>query len=159
MGRPEYKPTDIDNRVYSGTTAQQWFCFYRTCQAGVYQTFSTTPGQICEVGAYVQTWSAPTEYGSDGQPNTSDVATEDGRANSQWFIKVDLEGGTYAFADTVRVSRMFTYDDGHFDKYARISFTFYATGHQTTVFFENLRLWPFAHNDSYIDDAYAYCSW
>ena len=35
MGRPEYKPTDIANRVHSGATAQQWFCFFRTCRAGV----------------------------------------------------------------------------------------------------------------------------
>lgn len=157
MGRPEYKSSNVDNRVHSGATAQQWFCMYRTCQAGVYQTFPTTPGRVCEVGAYVQTWSAPTEYGSDGNLYTSDVATADGRANSKWFIKVDPSGGTYAFADHVLSSRAFTYDDGHFDKYVKIRFTFTATGNQATVFFENYRLWPFTHNDSYIDDVYAYC--
>lgn len=157
MGRPEFKPSDVSNRLHSGKTAQQWFCQFRTCRAGVFQTVSTTPGYNCEVTAWVQTWSAKTPYGTDGKPYTSDTATADDRANSTWFIKVDPGGGTYAFKDGILTSRAFTYDDGHFDKFAQIRFSFTAASSQATIFFENLRLWPFPFNDSYIDDASVRC--
>ena len=55
-------------------------------------------------------------------------------------------------------STLFGYDAGHYDQYSEISYTFIATGDETTVFFENLRIWPFAHNESYIDDAYLRCT-
>ncbi len=152
MGRPEYKPTDIGNRVRSGLTAQQWFCFWRTCDAGVFQTVSTTPGAVCEAGAYVQSWSA------NGTGFTSDLQTADQRANSTWFVRVDSTGGTNAFANSVLTSRGFGYGDGIYDKYVRISYTFTATSTQATVFFENLRIWPIANNDNYIDDAYVRCT-
>jgi len=152
MGRPEYKPSDIPIRVRSGGTAQQWFCFFRTCQAGVFQTFTTTPGAQCEVGAYVQSWS---NFDSDIESDGLDTA--DGRDNSRWFIKVDPSGGANAFASNLIVSRAFTYTDGHYDKYVKIRMTFTATSDRATVFFENFRLWPIDNNDNYIDDAYAIC--
>lgn len=153
MGRPEYKPAQTEERVHSGQTAQQWFCFFRTCQAGVYQTVETVPGATYEACAYVQSWSAGDEHGTDGQQYHSWTATDDDRANSSWAIIVDLTGGNYAFANHVIRSNRFTYEDGHYDQFAQMCYTFTATGRQTTIFFENLRLWPFAHNDSYIDDA------
>lgn len=152
MGRPEYKATDIDNRVHGGSTAQQWFCFFRACQAGVYQTVETTPGAACEAGAYVQSWSG------DGSGFTSDLLTEDDRANSTWFIKVSLDGNTFAFSDQNLVSEEFGYEHGIYDKYVKIRFRFTANSTRTTVFFENLRLFPIANNDNYIDDAYVRCS-
>lgn len=151
MGRPEFKPTNLAARVRSGT-AQQWFCFFRTCRAGVFQTFDTQAGQKCEVAAYVQSWS-----NFDSDPESDGLDTEDGRDNSQWFIKVDPTGGTNAFGSNVIVSRAFTHDDGHYDKYVKIRMTFTAQGNRATVFFENLRIWPIENNDNYIDDAYAHC--
>ena len=151
MGRPEYKPTDLATRVNSGDTAQQWFCFYRTCNAGVYQTVDTIPGALCEAGAYVQSWST-----SSGSP-TSDLDTYDQRINSNWYIIVDPSGGTNAFANGLLESRVFGYDDGIYDQYVKIGFTFTATGTKTTVFFGNLRIWPISNNDNYIDDAYVRC--
>lgn len=157
MGRPEFKPGNVANRVHGGATAQQWFCFYRTCRAGVFQTVETTPGHVCEVSAWVQTWSASSTTGTDGQNFTSTTTTADDRANSTWFIKVDPTGGIYAFAPDILISQPFTYDFGHFDHFIQIRFSFTATSNQATVFFENLRLWPFPFNDSYIDDAAVRC--
>jgi hypothetical protein len=159
MGRPEYKPTDVSNRIRSGKSAQQWFCFFRVCQAGVFQTVKTTAGQNCQVSVYVQSWSEANDaIGTDGKPFTSDTATKDDRDNSVWRIRVDPNGGSNAFkSNGMLVSRDFTYDDGHFDKFAKISFSFTATSDEATIFFENVRLWPFAHNDNYIDDATINC--
>ncbi|MCC6905976.1 MAG: LysM peptidoglycan-binding domain-containing protein [Anaerolineae bacterium] len=152
MGRPEYKPSDVANRIHSGVTSQQWFCFYRTCRAGVFQTVSTTPGAVCEVTAYVQSWSGT------GYNFLSEVSTEDARLNSQWFIAVDRGGATDAFAPGVLRSRAFTYYDSHYDKYVQISYRFQATGTRTTIFFENLRLWPIPNNDNYLDDVSVRCN-
>ncbi len=153
MRRPEFKPTTLAARVHSGETAQFWFCFYGSCQAGVYQTFPTTPGQICEVGLYVQSWS---NYDDD---LPSELTSQDDRANSTWQIRVDPNGGTYAFAAGLLESEEFGYEDGIYDQYVLITFVFTATGNQATVFFEDTRIWPIGNNDSYIDDAYAHCNW
>jgi len=149
MGRPEFSATASASRVSGGAQAQRWFCLWRSCRGGVFQTISTTPGVTCEAGAFVQSWSANT----DGLTST---VTD----NSIWFIRVDLSGGTNAFVSSTSMllSRGFDFADGHYDRYTKISYTFKATGTQTTVFFENLRLWPIANNESFIDDAYVRCS-
>ncbi len=154
MSRPVYKSTDTTYHVHGGTTAQQWSCSYSACRGGVYQVVETVPGAGCEVGAYVQSLST----GSSGI--TSDLLTVDARDNSTWYIRVDLSGGETAFTtgNNLLISRGFGYIDGTYDRFAKISFTFTATGDETTVYFENLRLWPLARNRSYLDDAYIRCS-
>ena len=151
MGRPAFQSTAVPNRVHSGETAQQWYCFRRSCRAGVFQTVEVSPGVSCEAGAWVQSWSA------DGTGFTSDLETIDARANSNWRIIVDLAGGDYAFAAGLPSSRAFDYDDDIYDQYTLIRYTFQTTGPRVTVFFENLRLWPIINNDNYIDDAYLRC--
>jgi hypothetical protein len=156
MGRPEFKVANVEGRYRSGKSAQQWFCFFRVCQAGVFQNIPTNQGETCTVTAYVQTWSAADADGSNG-PFTSDIETEDDRDNSVWRIRVDPAGGDYAFDPDLQVSRDYTYDDGHYDRFIEISFTFKAESDSATIFFENIRLWPVAHNDNYIDDASVIC--
>ncbi|NDJ52467.1 MAG: hypothetical protein GYB68_05190 [Chloroflexi bacterium] len=155
MGRPEFKPTYDSSRINGGESAQQWFCFYRPCMAGVYQTFDTSPGQLCEVGAFVQSWSA-IEW--PGAP-ISTFDNDDAKRASQWRIVLRLDGEEMAFGSDPDLMRgpFYGFDSGHYDQYIQIRMQFTATSSQTTVFFENLRLWPFRHNDSFIDDAYAYC--
>ncbi len=153
--RPDFDVIGESARVRRGTQAQMWFCSYQVCRAGVYQTFPTRPGELCEVGAWVQSWSSAAE---DADPSESDLKTEDDRANSTWYVRVDPEGGNYAWADGMVNSRSFGYEDGIYDQYARISLTFTATSDSATVFIENMRLWPFKNNYSYVDDAFAYCS-
>lgn len=152
MRRPEYKVATANNRVHGGNTAQQWFCFFGTCQAGVYQTIDTREGEQCTVGAHIQSWS-----NFDGDPESDNLDDPDGRANSQWKIRVDVDGGTDPFDGDFEESRTFTFEDGHYDKYIQVSLNFTAEGNRATVYFENLRLFPIANNDSYIDDAFAYC--
>lgn len=152
MGSPEFKSIDIATRIHSGSTAQHWYCFWKSCQGGVYQTIATTPGATCVAGAFVQSWS------SNGTSFTSDLQTFDQRSNSTWFIRVDQNGGSDAFADGVLISRGFGYFDDIYDQYVEISYIFTATSTQTTVFFENMRLWPVSHNDNFIDDAYVRCT-
>lgn len=153
MARPSYDKTTTNFRVHGGSAAQSWSCPYVSCRAGVYQTVDTVAGSTCEAGAYVQSWgnNDPTSF-------TSQLVTLDDRANSTWTIRVDPTGATQAFANGLPASRGFGYDDGVYDKYALISYTFTATTTQVTVFFEDLRLWGFANNSSFIDDAYVRCT-
>ncbi|MBN1430875.1 MAG: LysM peptidoglycan-binding domain-containing protein [Anaerolineae bacterium] len=159
MSRPAFQSTGESLRVRSGATAQQWSCPWQACRGGIYQTVQTTPGAQCEVGAFVQSWSS-----NEALRFTSDLVLRSDRENSTWFIVVNPGGGANLYvgnndyASGVQVSRGFSYDDGIYDQYVPISYTFTATGNQVTVFFENLRLWPFVHNVSYIDDAYLRCT-
>ncbi|MGF1504956.1 MAG: hypothetical protein GYB64_18775 [Chloroflexi bacterium] len=155
MGRPEFKASTEETRYRGGESAQQWFCFYKVCTAGIYQTIATTPGETCTITAWVRTWST-NEIGYIDTP--SDTSTADARANSRWVIKVDPTGGTYAFAGDLLESTEFLYEDGHFDAWAQISYSFTAQGQSATVFFENRRLWPIRHNDSFVDDVFASCN-
>jgi predicted GH43/DUF377 family glycosyl hydrolase len=162
MSRPDFVPIATAERVHGGATAQRWWCEYAACMGGVYQTFDTDPGQICEVGVWVQSWSAPTNEGHDpgGSPtgsNTSELVTQSDRDNSTWRIRVDLTGGSYPWQSGVLTSPTFDDKTGFYDQYAQISYSFVATGDRATVFFEDLRLWPFEHNESFLDDAYAVC--
>jgi predicted GH43/DUF377 family glycosyl hydrolase len=162
MSRPSFSLTTAAERTHGGDSAMHWWCGYAACMGGVFQTFDTTPGEICEVGAWVQSWSAPTGEGHDPAgnptgPNTSELANQSDRDNSSWRIRVDPTGGSYPWAGGVLTSPTFGYEAGIYDQYAPISYSFVAGGDRATVFFEDLRLWPFEHNESFIDDAYAVC--
>jgi hypothetical protein len=158
MRRPEYKPIYL-RAPHSGASAQQWFCFSGACSGGVYQTFDTTYGETCEVGAYVQSWS---NYDDD---LPSELSTEDDRNNSLWYILIDVTGDTFAFdmaslpaqSPDLEMSEGFGYDHGIYDQWVKISYTFIAQSNSATVFFGDQRLWRNPNNDSYIDDAYARC--
>lgn len=149
MGRPEYSQAAEPARLRGGSGAQQWFCFWRACQGGLYQVVETRPGALCEVGAYVQSVSA------EGESEVSTVLD-----NSIWRIRVDLTGATQAFSESATLisSADFGSSAGHYDRYALITFTFTATSEQTAIFFENQRIWPIATNASYIDEAYLRCN-
>jgi len=154
MGRPGYGINTTASRIHGGAAAQSWSCPWAACRAGIFQTVDTIPGSTCEAGAFVMSVSAnnPTAL-------FSDLITFDDRANSTWVIKVDQQGAPdTAFNAEMLASPGFGYSDGIYDRYAPIKFTFTATGAQTTIFFENLRLWPLTINDSFIDDAYVRCS-
>ncbi len=166
MGRPEYKPTAIENRVKGGE-AQQWFCAGRVCKAGVFQVVATTPGDLCFAGAWVQTWSAAGRISGRGRTGvdplvlgelwTSDIATPDDRRSMEWQVVVILDGDTWMFAEKALRSSVFDYQYGFYDEYAVISYMFVANARETTIGFEGLALWPLMHNDFFIDDAFLYC--
>jgi predicted GH43/DUF377 family glycosyl hydrolase len=162
MNRPAFGSIATTGRVHGGGSAMGWWCEYAACLGGVYQTFETAPGEVCEVGAWVQSWSAPTGEGHDSAgrptgPNTSELLAQSDRDNSTWRIRIDREGGSYPWVSRVLTGGPYGYEAGFYDRYALIRYSFVATGGQATVFIENLRLWPFQHNENYLDDAYAVC--
>jgi uncharacterized membrane protein YqjE len=160
MGRPEFKPIDFINypdRVWEGELAQTWFCFWRTCNAGVWQTFLTVPGEQYEVGAMVESW-----YNYDDDI-PSDLETVDDWAGSVWWIGIDInsdDGIDNAF-DAGLVTCEFPVDPNgsastnHYDNWVHISCKFTAEGTTATVYYGNSRIWPIVNNDNYLDGAYA----
>jgi hypothetical protein len=173
MGRPEMRNTALAERIHGGSGAQYWFCQFRTCDGGVYQTVATVPGQVCVASAWVQSWSRRTW--DDKLPIPVNLMSEfpnpDGYSNSLWRVSVDPYGGVRIDSSNVAHSSWYSLphsiisiDGGaiqvldHYDKYALLSYTFTARGSFATVYFENMRLFPFTFNDSMIDDASLVCS-
>lgn len=172
MGRPEMRNTDISSRVHSGAGAQYWFCFWRACDAGVYQTVNTAVGETCTVSAYVMSWS---RFYWDNKLSNADnflsqFLNDDSYSNSLWRIGVNLNGGTSAYGSSVLNSpwyslpRSITSINGepiavldHYDKFALLTYTFTAQSERTTIFIRNLRLFPANFNDNSIDDASIVC--
>lgn len=142
--RPEFKAIFGVN-PYIGDNAQQWFCFYATCVAGIQQTFETTPGVLYNVGAVVRQW-----YNYDDDPE-SDIETLDDAISSYWNLCVDVSGGAFAFATQVVCS-----DDIYipFDEWTEITYWFYSHSQYATLFIINTRVWPVGNNDSYVTYAY-----
>jgi hypothetical protein len=173
MGRPEMRNTTVVNRVRSGTGAQYAFCQFRTCKGGVYQTVQTVPGQICTASVYIQSWSrADWDNKLPIEVNLkSEFPNDDGYSNSLWRIAVDPYGGVNIDSTNVvksswySIPKSITSINGesvvyldHYDKYAQMTYTFTAKGSFATIYFENLRLFPFTFNDSAWDDASIVCS-
>ena len=157
LGRPEYKPAWQDQdplRIHSGKGAAEWFGFYRAIDGGLYQVVDTAPGASCTVSVYVQSWSG---FDGDKDPHQSHLVTEDDKANSTWFILIDLSGGSRPYRGDLLSSRAFGYDDSIYDAWAKIEFSFVTTGTKTTIFFDNMRLWPARNNNNYLDDASMIC--
>ncbi len=155
MRRPEFKTIyarDYPQRVHSVEQSQSWHNWAGAGRGGVYQTVPTTPGDVCHVSAYIQSWS---NYDDDPE---SELTTEHDRKNSMWRIIVNLEGKTLYFLPDNLSSPSYGYSYGIYDKFVKIIFYFTANSHETTVFFEDLRLWPIFNNDSYIDDASIVCA-
>ncbi len=156
MGRPEFKSMDVYNypeQVWEGEHSQTWFCFWRTCEAGVFQTFATNKGELYEVGAMVRSWY---NYDNDGP---SDLVSADDWLGSIWTIAIDTDsdsGVDNAFDPSlVTCNFQSTPDIQFYDNWVEISCRFMAGGSTATVYFRNLRTWPVANNDNYIDAAYA----
>jgi hypothetical protein len=155
MRRPEYTiahAVNYPNRVHSGETAAQWFCYAGACRAGLYRVVETEPGWSCEVGAYFQMWN---NYKGGIE---SEDSTPDDRANITVRIMVNLSGKTLSFLPENASSRWYGYDDfGGYDKWGKVTYRFVTNDFETTVFFESLVLYPVTNNDVYLDDIYMRC--
>jgi hypothetical protein len=156
MGLPEWKDTSLPERTRAGH-ASQFFSAYRVHDAGLYQTIKTIPGQVCYYTAYVMSWAADKDRGTNGVLWTSDTLTEDDKDSAVWRLGVASGTDVYAFSQAVKWGRKWTYEDGHYDHYIALSYSFVAESTETTIFIRQVMLWPFAHNEGYVDDVSVQC--
>ncbi len=141
--RPEYKRADgalFPNRVHSGSSAQQWFTFYSTHIAGMYQQVSgIQPGKQLQFSIWAQAWSS-----SADDPN---VSVSPGVINLQ--IGIDPTGDSNPWAGTVIWSGTYNI----YDQWVPLSIEAIAQSGTVTVFTKSAPKYAVKHNDTYWDDA------
>lgn len=141
--RPEYKQASgwlYPDRVHGGSAAQQWFTFYSTHTAGMYQqVFGIHPGTRLQFSIWAQVWSS-----SEDDPGQS---VDPGRINLQ--IGLDPTGNTDPWAGTVAWSPI----HNQYDTWLQVAVEATAQTDTVTVFMKSAPLFPVKHNDTYWDDA------
>lgn len=142
---PEWKPAEshFTNpvRVRSGERAQQWFTFYGTHQAGIFQRVTNvTPGANVCLSIWGHSWSSNTDH-TYTDPN------DHGFLNQQ--IGIDPTGGT----DYLSPNVIWTNPVTQYDEYGLFRLDAIAQSDSVTVFFHSEPLWAYKHNDVYWDDA------
>jgi hypothetical protein len=143
--RPEYKECQGVDFLIGG--CQQWFCFFGTCEAGLFFDIMTERGKSYNFGAIVRQW-----YNKDNDIE-SDIETDDDKICCFWSLGVGKEGDEKSFSeDTYWSPAIFT----EFDKWVLIEWQFIANGDTTRLFVRNTRNWPVGNNDNYITFAFAY---
>jgi hypothetical protein len=137
---PEYKPATapFNNRIHSGSTAGQYFSFYRTHKAGFWQQVSVPANANLLFTIWGQAW----------------VSNEDGGASDKnapinMRVGIDPTGGTNPYAGTVVWSGTLQ----PWDAYQQFSVQAKAQGSTVTVFTYSAPSYPMKHNDVYWDDA------
>lgn len=143
---PEWKPATTDFtdpvRVRSGERAQQWFTFYATHDAGIYQQVNgTTPGANYCLSVWAHGWS-----NNNDDPYSDPV--DHGFLNQ--FIGIDPTGGT----DYLSQNIVWTAPTTQYDEYGLFKLdNVMAQAESMTVFFRSEPLFAVKHNDVYWDDA------
>jgi LysM repeat protein len=141
--KPEYKQANgyiYPNRVHGGASAQQWFSFHRTHQAGMYQqVFNVTPGQRYRFSIWAQVWSS----------SADDSAKSEKPAYPNLQVGIDPTGNWNAWAATVIWSGTYAF----YDSWGQLSVEAVAQNNVITVFMRSEPNFPVKHNDMYWDDA------
>jgi len=142
---PEWKAA-TDNftnpdRVRSGARAQQYFSFYSTHDAGIYQQVTgITPGDYYCLSVWGHAWSSQGGVWTD---------PDDHGFLNQW-IGIDPTGGT----DYLSPNIVWTQPTLQYDIYGLFKLpTVRAEAQAMTVFFRSEPMWAYKHNDVYWDDA------
>lgn len=143
--QPEYKPAeswDTPPRIHSGERGQQYFSFYSSHEAGMYQQITAVPGgQYC-YSAWGHAWSANT--------STPDHLSTDDHGFLDQKIGIDPTGGTdWQSPNIIWGDARMQYDEfGLFRVEAE------AISDTITVFMHSRPQWAVKHNDVYWDDAF-----
>lgn len=138
---PEYKAAELNipppPRVRSGERAQQYFTFYSTHQAGIYQQVSVETGRQYCFTIWGHSWSS-----TDDNPQTSD---------NPLFQKIGIDpyGGTSWDSGDIIWGR----PTEQYNEYDLFYVCTIAQANQLTVFTFSEPIWAAKHNDVYWDDA------
>ncbi len=145
--RPEWKPAEgayFPYRVRSGARAQQYFTFFASHVAGMYQqVFNVTPGQTYRFTIWAQVWSST----EDNPPTVSFNP-----ANPHLKIGIDPTGNWNPFSGNVVWSPEASMTS-ILDKYGEVSVEATAQNSVITVFMRTNPDFAVKHNDTYWDDA------
>ncbi|MGB3717831.1 MAG: hypothetical protein WA996_25725 [Candidatus Promineifilaceae bacterium] len=138
---PEYKPAELNipppPRVRSGERAQQYFTFYSTHIAGIYQQVTVEPGRQYCFTVWGHSWSS-----TDDNSQTSDSPLIQ-------KIGIDPFGGTSWESGDIIWGR----PTEQYNEYGLFYVCSVAQTNHLTVFTFSEPVWAAKHNDVYWDDA------
>jgi LysM repeat protein len=141
--QPEYKQANgyiYPNRVHGGAAAQQWFTFYATHQAGMYQqVFNVTPGARYRFTVWAQVWSS-----TDDDANSSVNP-----AYPNLRVGIDPTGNWNPWDGDIVWSGAYAF----YDSWGQLAVEAVAQNDVITVFMRSEPNIPVKHNDMYWDDA------
>jgi len=139
---PEYKPAELSPdplRVRTGERAQQYFSFWLTHIAGVYQRVMVLTDTRVTFSVWGHAWSS-----TDNSPRPSVNPT-----HMRMKIGIDPKGGTDPFDPGI----VWSNEQNAIDEYTYFSVDAWAQGGRVTVFLHSAPDEPRKHNDVYWDDA------
>ncbi len=138
---PEYKPAELNipppPRVRTGERAQQYFTFWKTHMAGIYQRVQVEPGRLYCFSIWGHSWSS-----DDDNPQTSD-------SPSIQKIGIDPFGGV----DWQSPNILWGSPTEQYNEYALFLLCSVAQSEYLTVYTFSEPIWAVKHNDVYWDDA------
>jgi LysM repeat protein len=120
-GNPEYKPAEapFTNRVHSGARASQYFTFYRTHKAGLYQQASVPNNALVRFTIWGQAWMTDDDSSHSVHPVPINMR-----------IGIDPTGGTNVYSPAIVWSGL----QQPFDQYQQFTVEARAQGDRVTVF-------------------------
>lgn len=148
--RPEWKralKSQFPDRVLAGDSAQQYFTFYASHYAGMYQqVFDVTPGKTYRFSLWVQVWSS-LEDNAD---------TSVSPANPHFQIGIDPTGAAlpgFARAPGTVLWSGEAPMNNHIDQWGLMTVEAVAQNSTITVYIRSSPEFANKHNDMYIDEA------
>jgi LysM repeat protein len=143
---PEYYPaSDVSNglgepRIRSGNEAQQYFSYYATHDAGIYQRVTgVAAGTQFRFSAYVYVWSS----------NYNDLDKSEDPGGVVVQVGIDPTGGTDGTSSNIVWSDPVV----QYDAYNESSVTATSSATAVTVFVRSTVSSPIQNNNIYVDDA------
>lgn len=150
--QPEYKRAEAYNfptRVLDGQFAQQYFTFFKSHYAGIFQKVSgVTPGQRYRFSIWLQVWSS----------ESAELPYSVNPSNPRLHIGIDpLGAGQAGPIAGLPASTVWSGEapmDGVIDKWYQLNVEATAQNSTITVFVRSSPDFPIEHNDLYFDSAF-----
>ncbi len=148
--QPEYKPADkrfFSNRVKDGDRAQQYFTFYKSHNAGMYQQVSgVTPGYTYRFAIWAQVWSSISDETESVTPANPHLQVGIDPTGAAWPGAVPGAPGSVKWSGEAGM-------DCVIDKWCLMTVEVTAQNDVITVYFRSSPDFAIKHNDLYFDAA------
>ncbi len=161
---PEYKMAQLvdqgatgpGDRVHSGAAAQQYFSFFGTHVAGIYQQVPVTPGHTYRFCVWGHSWSAGEYIDYENNPPTipdTDYASGPQFGVMMQRVGIDPLGGDEWPVDGVGTNIVWGPAREQYDYWGEFVVEVTAQADTLTVYTFSDPMWPVRNNDVYWDDA------
>lgn len=161
---PEYKPAQLwdqgatgpGDRVHSGAEAQQYFSFFGTHVAGIYQQIPVIPGHTYRFCVWGHSWSAGEWVDYESNPPTipdTDYVSGPQFGEMMQRVGIDPFGGDEWPVDGVGTNIIWGPAREQYDYWGEFIVEAVAQADTLTVYTFSDPMWAVRNNDVYWDDA------